>query len=117
MMGWREDVNAICATLPGAECSDPWGGGHQCWKVGGKMFAILGMDSGLSVKCLDIETAGMLRETTGATRAPYMHRSWVMLPEGTALDETEHRIRVSYGLIRSGLTKKLQASLPEWEGR
>ena len=35
----REIVNAICRAFPGAEVSDPWGGGHDAWKVGGKMFA------------------------------------------------------------------------------
>ncbi len=35
----RDEINALCATLPGAENSDPWGGGHDAWKVGGKMFA------------------------------------------------------------------------------
>lgn len=115
-MGWREDVNSICASMPGAECSDPWGGGHDCWKVGGKMFAMQGMEPGLSIKCPDIETAELLRETVGAIRAPYMHRSWVKLPEDTDLDEVGYRIRVSYGMIRSKLTKKLRASLPEWEG-
>ena len=44
----RDTVNAICASLPGAEVSDPWGGGHDAWKVGGKMFACIGaMTSGL----------------------------------------------------------------------
>jgi hypothetical protein len=38
----REIVNAICRTLPGAEVSDPWGGGHDAWKIGGKMFACIG---------------------------------------------------------------------------
>ena len=30
----RDTVNAICETFPGAELSDPWGGGHDAWKVG-----------------------------------------------------------------------------------
>ena len=38
----RDLVNAICAGFPGAEVSDPWGGGHDAWKVGGKMFACVG---------------------------------------------------------------------------
>ena len=38
----REVVNAICKALPGAEWSDPWGGGHDALKVGGKMFACIG---------------------------------------------------------------------------
>jgi len=35
----RKLVNAVCQTFPGATVSDPWGGGHDAWKVGGKMFA------------------------------------------------------------------------------
>jgi hypothetical protein len=31
----RKIMNAICSTFPGAEMSDPWGGGHDAWKVGG----------------------------------------------------------------------------------
>ncbi len=116
-MAWRDEINTVCAALPGAVKSDPWGGGHDCWKIGDKMFALLGMEPGVSVKCPDVETAEFLRDTTDAERAPYFHRSWVRLPEGTDLDEATHRIRISYGLIRSGLTKKLQASLPEWEAR
>ncbi len=116
-MAWRDEINSVCEALPGAERSDPWGGGHDCWKIAGKMFALLGMEPGVSVKCPDIETAEFLRDTTAAQRAPYFHCSWVRLPEGTDLGEAAHRIYVSFGLIRSGLTKKLQASLPVWEGR
>jgi predicted DNA-binding protein (MmcQ/YjbR family) len=44
----RELVNQTCAAFPGAEVSDPWGGGHDAWKVGGKMFASIGaMDLGV----------------------------------------------------------------------
>ncbi len=39
---FRTAVAAICRRLPGAEVSDPWGGGHDAWKVGGKMFACIG---------------------------------------------------------------------------
>jgi len=47
----RELVNAICRTFPGAEVSDPWGGGHDAWKVGGKMFACIGaVTPGVSVR-------------------------------------------------------------------
>lgn len=114
-MSWRQDVNAYCATLPGAELSDPWGGGHDAWKVGGKLFALQGMEPGLSVKCPDIETADMLRDAGAATKAPYLHRSWVRVPEGTELDQTYHRIAVSYDTIRAALTKKAQAALPPRE--
>ena len=109
----REVVNAICAGFPGAEVSDPWGGGHDAWKVGGKMFACIGsVTPGVSVKCPDVETAAMLIEAGHAERAPYFHRSWVLLPWGTAEDELAHRLRVAYRTIRGGLPKKVQAGLP-----
>lgn len=109
----RDIVKAICTPLPGAECSDPWGGGHDAWKIGGKMFACIGtMDDGVSVKTADIETATMLIEAGIGIRAPYFHRSWIKLPWGTPEDEMRHRIETSYDVVRAGLTRKVQASLP-----
>jgi hypothetical protein len=38
--------------------SDPWGGGHDAWMVGGEMFACIGaVMPGISVKTDSIETA------------------------------------------------------------
>jgi len=113
---FRDSANAVCAALPGAEHSDPWGGGHDAWKVGGKMFAVQGTNPGLSVKCADIETAQMLIEARVAQKARYFHRSWVWLPETTDQDEMRHRIVTSYDIVRSKLTKKAQAALPPREG-
>ena len=109
----RKLVNEICAALPGAEHSDPWGGGHDCWKLGGRIFALIGaMEDRVSVKCADTDTAAMLIETGIAVKAPYMHRSWVALPCDSAPDELAHRIGQSYRLIRAALPKKVQAELP-----
>lgn len=109
----REFVNSVCAQLPGAEVSDPWGGGHDAWKVGGKMFACIGsVGDGVSVKTPDIETAQMLIDAGIGTKAPYFHRSWVRLPWDTDHDEIRHRLNTSYDIVRASLTKKLQASLP-----
>ncbi|MEM9426517.1 MAG: MmcQ/YjbR family DNA-binding protein [Pseudomonadota bacterium] len=111
-MKFRASVDAICADLPGAEKSDPWGGGHDAWKVGGKMFACIGsVDPGISVKTPDIETAEMLIEAGVGTKARYFHKSWIRLPENTAEDDLRHRLEVSYDTVRSGLTKKVQATL------
>ena len=110
----RAFVNAHCVTLPGAERSDPWGGGHDAWKVGGKMFAVVGAmdDHGVSVKCADVETAQLLIDMGRALRAPYLHRSWVRLPWGAVPeDELRARIDQSYRIIRAGLPKKVQAGL------
>ena len=108
----RKLVNQISGRFPGAEHSDPWGSGHDCWKVGGKIFALIGaMEERVSVKCDSIETAAMLIDAAVASKAPYMHRSWVSLPCDSAHEELEHRIRQSYLIIRGGLSKKVQAEL------
>jgi len=109
----RTRINEICAALPGAELSDPWGGGHDAWKVGGKMFACIGaVTPGVSVKTDSIETATMLIDAGVAVRAPYFHRSWVNLPFDAADDELRHRLRTSYRLVRAGLPRRLRDSLP-----
>jgi predicted DNA-binding protein (MmcQ/YjbR family) len=108
----RDLVNAICRSFPGAACSDPWGGGHDAWKVGGKMFACIGaVLPGVSVKTDSVETAEMLIEVGVALRAPYFHRSWVNLPWSTAEDELRFRLANSYTLVRTALPKKIQAGL------
>ena len=112
----RATVNAICRELPGAEHSDPWGGGHDAWKVGGRMFACIGAtQEGVAVKCGNIGEALHLEDLLGWPKAPYFHRSWVLIPFGTDADELTYRIRRSYGLVRQGLTRKAQAALPAWE--
>ena len=112
----RDRINAICRTLPGAEQSDPWGGGHDAWKVGGKMFACIGaVQPGVAVKTDSIETAQMLIEAGAGAKAPYFHRSWLLLPFDTPDDDLRHRLTESYRIVRKGLTKKAQNALPSFE--
>ncbi len=112
----RDRINAICRTLPGAENSDPWGGGHDAWKVGGKMFACIGaVAPGVSVKTDSIETAEMLIEANVGAKAPYFHRSWINLPFDTPDDDLRHHLTESYRRVRAGLTKKAQRELPPFD--
>jgi predicted DNA-binding protein (MmcQ/YjbR family) len=109
----RARINAICRTLPGAEVSDPWGGGHDAWKVGGKMFACIGaVTPGVSVKTDSIETAAMLIDAGVAFKAPYFHRSWVLLAFDTPDAALRHHLVGSYRRVRASLTKTAQAALP-----
>ena len=108
----RALVNRICAAFPGAEVSDPWGGGHDAWKVGGKMFAcVAARRPEVAVKTDSIETAEMLIAAGVGHRAAYMHRSWISLPLDAAPDELEHRLVQAYRIIRSGLPRKVEAGL------
>ncbi|MBV2361235.1 MmcQ/YjbR family DNA-binding protein [Thalassococcus sp. CAU 1522] len=109
----RDTVNAICAALPGAECSDPWGGGHDAWKVGGKMFVCIGaVQKGVSVKTPSIEDAALLIDMGRAARAPYFHRSWVLIDDDAVPeDELRDRIETSYRIVAGNLSRKKQREL------
>ena len=108
----RDELNAICASLPGAVLEDPWGGGHDAWKIGGKMFACIGTHTpGIAVKTDSIETAQMLIDAGIGSKAPYFHRSWLLLPWEVDPDEARHRIETSYRIVREKLPKKVQATL------
>jgi predicted DNA-binding protein (MmcQ/YjbR family) len=115
----RDETNAFCATLKSAECSSPFGPGHDVWKVGGKIFAIIGaLQDGVAFKTRDIESASMLIAEGLARKAPYLHRSWAMVPFGThetAMpdDELAARIKQSYAIIFASLPRKTQASISE----
>lgn len=110
----QEQIDQICAALPGAEFAHP--PELTSWKVGGKMFACFaanGDPSGVSVKCADIDSARMLIDAGIAQRAPYFHASWVRLPfDATSLEDARHRLVVSYDLVRGGLKKAQRDALP-----
>lgn len=107
----RDQVDQICASFAGAIASDP-STELDSWKVGGKMFACFGERiDGVCTKTDSVETASMLIDAGAATKAPYFHKSWVLVPFGTDKPELEHRLKVSYDIIVKGLPKKVQASL------
>lgn len=112
----RQHVDTLCASLPGAHWASHHEGGLDAWKVGPKIFAIIGMKGdGVSLKCADVDSAQFLIDIGAAYKAPYLHRSWIRIPiDGTDADEMRDRIHASYSLIRAGLPKKLQATLGPW---
>ena len=69
----------------------------------------------MSVKTDSIETATGLIEDGLADKAPYFHRSWVLLPWDSTPELLEERLAESYRIVRSGLTKKVQATLDPFE--
>ena len=76
------------------------------------MFACIGtMDAGVAVKTESVETATMLIDAGVGEKAPYFHRSWLLLPWDTPEDELRHRLESSYDIVRAGLTKTVQATL------
>jgi len=109
----RARIDVICETFPGAEASDPWGGGHDAWKIGGKMFACMGaVTPGVSVKTESVERAEMLIDAGVGLKAPYFHRSWILLRFDAPDDVLRHHLEASYRLVRANLTKKAERALP-----
>ena len=76
------------------------------------MFACFGdRIDGVCVKTDSVETAQMLIDTGTAKKAPYFHRSWVLVGFDSDADELRHRIAISYDLIFSSLTKKIRTEI------
>lgn len=104
-------ANALCAPFAGVELSQPFGPESEVWKVAGKIFAVTSA-AGTCVKTDSVETAALVIEMGRAERAPYFHRSWVLVPHGRVEeDELAERIACSYALIRASLPRKVQAAL------
>lgn len=109
----RDDINRICAAFPGATAADPTRE-MDSWKVGGNMFVCFGERiAGFCVKTDSVETAQMLIDAGAATKAPYFHKSWVLVVMTGDAAELRHRIAVSYDIIRASLPKSVWAGLDQ----
>lgn len=106
----HETVAKIAMALPGATHVIQWGG-HDVYKVGGKVFAICG-DNSMSFKVTEI---GFMALTEGgpARQAPYLAKGqWVIVDLGD-VDEADLAdwIATSHQLIAAKLTRKARAEL------
>lgn len=107
----RDDIDTLCAKYAGAIASDPTTE-LDSWKVGGKMFVCFGdRIDGFCTKTDSGETAQMLIDAGAATKAPYFHKSWVLVSFSTDPEEAAHRIATSYAIIHKALTKKVRDAL------
>ena len=107
-----------CLSLAGAECVERWGD-DQVYKIAGKMFTATDKAfNRISFKCSD-EAFHVLTESGAAIPAPYLARAkWVQVTATALLDaELRQRVRQAYAIVRSGLAKKVQSSLPPFETR
>lgn len=109
----RAGVGRVCLALPGAVLEHPFGDDHDAYKVGGKMFVMVGAMGGVSFKVSDIAYE-VLTESGRARPAPYLARAkWVNLPDigdWPDADLADH-IRLAHAIIVGKLTKKARAEL------
>jgi len=107
----RQDIDAMCKVHAGATPADPTTE-LDSWKVGGKMFVCFGNRiDGFCTKTDSIETAQMLIDAGAASKAPYFHKSWVLVSMDVDADEAAHRVATSYDIVRKGLTKRVRDAL------
>ena len=109
----REGVGRTCLALKGVTLDHPWDAGHDAYKVGGMMFAMVGSMGGLSFKTSDMSFQ-MLTESGKARPAPYLARAkWVHLADPGEWPDAElaDYLRAAYGEIAKRLTKKVRTEL------
>ncbi len=96
-----DSIREFCLEFPQATEKLQWGD-DLCFKVRGKIFAIVGLDDPqLCFKCAP-ETFAELIEREDIRPAPYVGRyKWVMLDRLNALpwDELRERIKESYEMV------------------
>ena len=98
------DVHAVCRAFPEAVLSYPFGEETAVYKVGGKIFALTGVESPASVnlKAEPPDVTGLVDTYAAVTRGYHMNKKhWITvqldgdLPEGLL----EELIEDSYDLI------------------
>lgn len=109
-------LEALCGHWPGVTRDIKWGG-ELVFSVGGKMFVVMPVDGGRLAFKVEDDRFLELTDQPGMIAAPYLARArWVQVvePKRFSTAELSELVRTAYGLIRSRLTKKLQAELGEW---
>ena len=109
----RQGVGKVCLALPAATLDHPFGDDHDAYKVGGKMFCMVGGSGSISFKVSDIAYE-VLTESGQARPAPYMARNkWVNLAQidDWADDELAEHLAIAHGIVAGKLTKKARAVL------
>lgn len=111
-----EKIREYCLSLPHVTEEVLWQK-DLVFKIGGKMFAVIGLDAGpesqFSFKCTPEEFAE-LTELNGIIPAPYAARyHWVAVQKPGALKQAEIKrlIKDSYEMVKGKLPKKFRERL------
>jgi predicted DNA-binding protein (MmcQ/YjbR family) len=98
-----DSIRRFCRTFPGTKENLQWGD-DLCFKVGGKIFAVIAMDSvppKLCFKCTPEKFAELI-EQEEIIPAPYVGRyKWVLLQRLDVLRDAELKelVRESYRMV------------------
>ena len=113
----RDELKNFCAGLPQTTHVVQWGN-SDVYKVGGKLFAVLGMGGTSNAVTFKVTHLAfeVLSDSPGLRLAPYLASrgmKWIQQFEEPGLSDESLRdhIRVSYDMAVEKLTKKLRAEL------
>jgi predicted DNA-binding protein (MmcQ/YjbR family) len=109
----RERVRRLCETLPATTVDHPFGDDHDAYKVGGKMYAIVGGMGDCSFKVSEIAFEVLTGEGR-ARPAPYLARAkWVQVTPDHAWDDEElaAHLAQAHAIVAGKLTRKARAAL------
>ncbi|MCH2164130.1 MAG: MmcQ/YjbR family DNA-binding protein [Marinovum sp.] len=113
----RDEFNAYCGSKPGTSHVVQWGN-SDVWKVGGKLFAVCGWNSGQAAYTFKVTPLvfELFVEADGYRPAPYLASrgmSWLQItdPEAAGRDALKQHLDVSYALVAEKLPKKFRAEL------
>lgn len=112
----RERLLGFCRSQPHVTEDVKWGA-DLCFSIGGKMFAVFGLEGGATFSCKATEEA--FHALTGGSDggivpAPYAARYfWIAVKKAGALSDAqaEALIGESYELVLAGLPAKVRQSL------
>lgn len=111
-----EQVHSFCLSFPHVTEEILWGN-DLVFKIGGKMFAVIGLDPA-SDHCLSFKSTpekfAELIEDDGINPAPYVARyHWVALERFNAVSDKELRglLRTAYDLVLEKLPRRARAIL------
>jgi predicted DNA-binding protein (MmcQ/YjbR family) len=114
-----DEIRKFCMSFPRATEKLQWGD-DLCFKIGGKMFAVLGLDNPrLCLKCTPDVFAELI-EREDIRPAPYVGRyKWIMLDRLDAVGNEELRelIRQSYAMVSAKAPRPKKAAVSRKHGK
>lgn len=108
----RDEVQTVALALPATTMVVQWGG-SDVYKVGGKVFAVVGFQNGLAFKVSEIGFEVLTSDGGPGRQAPYFSKGgWVVVDlDAVDLGEAGGWLEAAHQLVAAKLTKKLRAEL------
>lgn len=108
----REEIEAFAMALPAVTKVVQWGG-SDVYKVGGKVFAVVGFENGLAFKVSEIGFEVLTSDGGPGRQAPYFAKGrWVVVDlDGADMADAAGWLAAAHGLVAAKLTKAARAEL------